>query len=206
MILAAGDYNAVGRSFSDSSGFQFGAGLRLGLPKFDSRGFIVFSQAAEGSGPGIEPADLIGEFRRRAMPVNFAVAPGEFAGVRGLLVVLRAERQFAFEVFWQSVSKELGAEWSKSVMQFASGFCGRDGSGFLRDDVSGVEAFVHFHDGDAGLTVAVENGPRNRRGAAVFGQKGRMHVEASEFGNFENFRREHLAVGGGNKKVEIQFF
>lgn len=91
-------------------------------------------------------------------------------------------------------------------MKFASGFRGRDRCGFLRDDVSGVEAFVHFHDGNAGLMVAVEDGPRNGRGAAIFRQKGRMHVETTEFGNFKNFGGEHLAVGGDEEEVGRRVF
>lgn len=201
MILAAGDDDTLWRGFGDGSGFEFGAGLVFGLPKFDSEGFIVFSQAAEGSGPGIESADLVGEFNRRPAPVDFAVVSGEFSGVGGVLVVLGAERQVAFEVFGQSVDEELGAELGESVVQFASGFCGRDGSDFLRGDVSGVEGFVHFHDGDAGLGVAVEDGPRDRRGAAVFGQKRRMQVEAAEFRDFKGFGREHLAVGNDKEEV-----
>lgn len=206
MVLAASDYDAVWRDFGDGSGFEFGAGLGLGLPKFDREGSVVFLQMAEGSRPGIESADLVGEFGCRSTPVDFAVAPGEFSGVGGALVVLGAERYVAFDVFWQSVDEELGAELGESVVQFASGFCGRDGGDFLRGDVSGVEGFVHFHDGDAGLRVAVENGPSKRRGAAVFGQKGGMHVEASKFGNFENFGGEHLAVGGGDKEIGGQVF
>lgn len=206
MVLTAGDYNAAWRGFNDGSGFKFGAGLRLSLPKFDSGGFVVFSQDTEGSRPGIEPADLVGKLWGRSMPVNFAVAPGKFSGVGGVLVVLGAERPAAFEIFWQSMGEELGAQLGESVVQFFSGFCGRYGSGFLRDDVSGVEAFVHFHDGDAGLGVAVENGPSNRRGASIFGQKGRMHVETAELGDFEDFGREHLAVGGGDDEVGGQVF
>lgn len=83
----------------------------------------------------------------------------------------------------------------------ASGFCGGDGGGFLRDEVSGVECFVHFHDGDAGLRVAVEDGPGDGGGAAVFGQKGRMQIEAAEFGDFKGFGGEHLAVGDEEEEI-----
>lgn len=166
----------------------------------------MFLQAAEGSGPGIEPADLVGEFGCRSVPVDFAVVPSEFSGVGGVLVVLGAKRQVAFEVFWQSVDEELGPDVGESVVQFASGFCGRDGSDFLRGDVSGVEGFVHFHDSDAGLGVAIEDGPSNRRGAAVFGQNGGMQVEAAEFGDFQGFGGEHLAVGDDEKELGIQVF
>lgn len=99
MILAAGDYDAARRSFNNGSGFSFGSGLGFGPPKFDSGEFNVFSQAAEGSGPGIESAYLIGEFERRSMPINFAVAPVEFASVSGPLMVLWANRYVAFEIF-----------------------------------------------------------------------------------------------------------
>ena len=83
MVLAASDYDAVWRDFGDSSGFEFGSGLGLGSPKFNREEFVVFLQMAEGSGPGIESADLVGEFGCRSAPVDFAVAPGEFSGVGG---------------------------------------------------------------------------------------------------------------------------
>lgn len=116
MILAAGDYDALWRDFGDGSGFEFGAGLGFGLPKFDSAGFIVFLQAAECSGPGIESADLVGEFGRRSAPVDFAIVSGEFWGVGGLLMILGAERYVAFEVFGQGAGEELGAKLGESVV------------------------------------------------------------------------------------------
>lgn len=201
MVLAAGDDDALWRGGGDSSGFEFGAGLGFGLPKFDSEGFIVFLQVAESSGPGIESADLVGEFGRRLPPVDFSVSSGEFSGIGGVLVVLRAERYVAFEVFGQGADEELGPDLGESVAQFAFGFRGGNGGGFLGDDVSSVESFVHFHDGDAGFRIAVEDGPSNGRGAAVFGQKGGVQVEASEFGDFKGFGGEHLTVGDDDEEV-----
>ena len=49
----------------------------------------------------------------------------------------------------------------------------------LRNNRPGVQAGVHFHDGDAGFGLAVGNGPLDRRGAAIFRQQRSVDVQAA---------------------------
>ena len=61
-------------------------------------------------------------------------------------------------------------------------FVGVHGGGALAQNVPRVKARRHFHDGDARFRFVVQNGPLDRRRAAILWQQGGMHVEASEPG------------------------
>ena len=78
---------------------------------------------------------------------------------------------------------------------------GADRRALLAEGVAGVEAFVHFHDGDAGLALVVQDRPLNRRGAAVFRQKRGVNVQAAEARQFEDLSRQDLAVSGYHNQV-----
>ena len=81
-------------------------------------------------------------------------------------------------------------------MQLTSGFGGGDSGGFLGEDITGIPAFVQFHDRDSGLRFAVEQGPDDRGGAAVFGQQRGVDVQAAVFRERQHGRGEQLAVSG----------
>ena len=72
------------------------------------------------------------------------------------------------------------------------------------EDVPGVQAGIHLHDGHAGFRVAVENRPLNGRGAAMPGEKRRVDVQAAKAREFEDGGRENLAVSGDDDEVGLK--
>ena len=65
----------------------------------------------------------------------------------------------------------------------------------LQDDVAGVEFLRHVHDGDAGMSVTVEDGPVDGRGPPVRRQQRRMDVDTAVKGDLQDRLRENLPVG-----------
>lgn len=60
-------------------------------------------------------------------------------------------------------------EFGQTVVQGCGSIFVVDGSGFLEKDVASVESFIHLDDGDAGLSVAVEDGGGDAGSAAMAG-------------------------------------
>src|ERR1700694_5879044 len=54
---------------------------------------------------------------------------------------------------------------------------GREWHPCLRQDRTGVDPGIHLHDGDAGLAIAAENGPFDRRPPAMPWPQRRVDVE-----------------------------
>src|SRR5438445_2437571 len=55
----------------------------------------------------------------------------------------------------------------------------REGSRGLGEDGAGIEAGVHLHDGHARLGLVIEDGPLNRGGAAIFGDRKSTRLNSS---------------------------
>ena len=72
----------------------------------------------------------------------------------------------------------------------------RDGSFFLRDNASGIQAGIHFHDRDASRRFILENSPLYGGSAAVLRQQRSMYVQTSESRQIQNCRGKNLAVSG----------
>ena len=71
----------------------------------------------------------------------------------------------------------------------------------LSDDGACVEAGIHFHDCDASILIAVEDGSRNRSGAAPAGKQGCMNIDAAVRRQFKDLWGQDLAVGSDDDNV-----
>src|SRR5207245_1006909 len=70
------------------------------------------------------------------------------------------------------------AETGEPLAERAAGVVGRDRRLALEEDVARVHLLGHRHDGDAGHGITRENGPRDRRRAAVARQERGVDVDA----------------------------
>lgn len=97
-----------------------------------------------------------------------------------------------------------GGEEGEAVVEGGAGFGIGKGSAGDVEDVSGVEAFVHVHDGDAGFGVALADGSLDGGGAAVAGEDGGMDVETAQAGGVENSAGEDLTVGDDDGDIGLE--
>lgn len=148
-----------------------------------------------GTGPGVVGADGAGDPGGRQGPVDAAVGAGEFADVGGEGGVLRGAGGGAGGEEVEGVFEGGGGEEGEAVVEGGAGFGIGDGGAGDVEDVAGVEAFIHEHDGDAGLGVALADGGLDGGGAAVAGEDGGVDVEATEAGDIKHGAGEELAVG-----------
>ena len=68
----------------------------------------------------------------------------------------------------------------KLVVQAAAGVVCGDGQALHEQDVAGIEAFIHEHDGDTGFSVSVTNGSLDGGGTTVAWQQRGVDVQAAE--------------------------
>ncbi len=93
---------------------------------------------------------------------------------------LRSWLNFAFDVRRDGDHQQFGADGREAVVQSRCIVILGDGSGALGKDGAGVEAGVHFHDGDAGLRFTVQQSPLNGCGATILGEKRGVDIQAAE--------------------------
>ena len=78
----ASDDDALRRSIDDGARFLFVVvKRRLGFPDFKAAPFIALDELGGGARPGIEPANGVGDRRRRPVPIDDGIAPGYFRSV-----------------------------------------------------------------------------------------------------------------------------
>ena len=157
-----------------------------------------------GAGPGVVGSDGAGDVGGGLGPVDAAVGAGEFADVSGVGVVLRGAGGGAGGEEVEGVFERGGGEVGEAVVEGGAGVgIGQGGAGDV-EDVAGVEAFIHVHDGDAGFGIAVADGGLDGGGAAMAGEDGGVDVEAAEAGDVEHSAGEDLAVGDDDGDVGLE--
>src|SRR2546426_3715956 len=95
----------------------------------------------------------------------------------------------------------LRTETCEPLAERAAGVVGRDRRLALEEDVARVHLLGHRHDGDAGHGITRENGPRDRRRAAVARQERGVDVDAPAGRQVEDGARQDLPVGGGHDEA-----
>ncbi len=89
-------------------------------------------------------------------------------------------------------------------MQIARGRIGPDGAGFLQQYRTGIETFIHFHDGDAGFRIARHNRPLDRRRPAPARQERDMNIDATLFGSFQHRCGQDQPIGDHHGDIGAQ--
>ena len=95
----------------------------------------------------------------------------------------------------------LRAQPRQAIVQAGAVVVGADGLALDEQHRPGVQAFVHLHDGDAGLGVAGLDGALDGRGAAPARQERGVDVQAAEARRAQHLRGQEQAVGGHHHHV-----
>ena len=110
---------------------------------------------------GKSPARDHEELRRRV---------GHIIGVQdGFRMILRNRSERSIPKSCNRLNQQLAAQWCESRGQITGSIAGENGNCFLKQHGACIHAFVHEHRCDAGLGLAVDDGPLDRRGAPKFG-------------------------------------
>ena len=102
-----------------------------------------------GGGPGVHGADLAFDLGGGLVPEDRAIFAAEFGGVIGLGLVLGEAGGLVGEERGEGIGEGEGGEVGEAIVEGAGGFASADGEGELGEDIAGIEAFGHIHDGDA---------------------------------------------------------
>ena len=126
--------------------------------------------------------------RRLSSRVSFG-ARGN-AGLR-----LRDRLQAALVQPVQRGCHRFAAEFRQAVVQRAARGLRADGCALHQKHGAGVQAFVHRHDGDAGLAVAGQDRVLDRGRSPPAGQQRGVDIQAAESRRGQNRRRQQQPVG-----------
>ncbi len=83
------------------------------------------------------------------------------------------------------------------------GFIRADRHGLLVDDAPGVGLLDHLVQGRAGLGLALQDRPVERRAAAELRQQRAVHVERTESRPLQDGHRQHAAVVEGEDQIRV---
>jgi hypothetical protein len=111
------------------------------------------------------------DFALWAVPLDVAVFLAQFFGHGGLGFVLLDAGSIAGFDQGDGLQDRVGPELGEAVVQALGGFAPVQCDRFLEQDVAGVEALVHPHDGDARLFFARGDCGVDGRSAAIFRQQ-----------------------------------
>ena len=174
------------------------------LPDFQQLRFGFRWQKSERARPRRERAQAGSRSLRRLVPVNLPVLLFDFRGVAGTLRRVAAAAKFSRrhnrELFQPAVPRRVAraGRAGSANRPPAKSACGAG------QDRAGVQTGIHFHDGHAGFSFAVGDGPLDRRGAAIFRQQRRVDVQAAERRQIQNGLRQNLSVSHDDDQVGRQ--
>ena len=126
--------------------------------------------------------------------------------IHGQRFVLHFARlQIALQRFFrlQHGGSRLRALRRQFVMQAGCGVMRFNRAGGFIHHVAGVEAGRHFHNGDAGFSIAGCDGALNRRRAAPARQQGGVNIQAAVFRRVQHRLRQDQAVGRHHHHIRI---
>ena len=196
-VLPAGDDELARRRVQNGSRFAFTRSHGHLIENQPQRLAVRSQPVRIRSGPRFEAADLVGDRFGGLGPVHAGVVFGQPRrfGHRGLVLQL-AELRHAIPVREQRERfvHRINAQGRQPRFEFGGGFGWADGRATNGQTRSAVEAGCHVDDGHSGFRVALQNGPVDRRGAAILGQQRRVQVDSPQRRRGERGRRQDLAV------------
>ena len=155
-------------------------------------------------GPGIVGAKGAGDLLSGLGPVDADIRSGELADVGGVGVVLGDAGRVSAGQQIESLLQSGGGEFGEAIMQAAAGFAAIQRRANGEQDVPGIEAFIHEHEGDAGFGIARFDGSLNRGGSAILGQQRGVDVQATKTRHIKHRAAEDLTVGDDDGDIRIQ--
>ena len=164
------------------------AGNRLGGINFEPRA----GERCQCDRPGAQPADQAVDLVRGFGPVDHRHLLIQHMRVAALAVVLRAGRDAV--QFGERAHQKFRACQREPVEQLACGLPRADFGLIGQQHVARIQAFGHLHGGHAGLLVARDHRPLDRRRTAPARQQRAVHVDAPARRDVEHRFWQQLAV------------
>ena len=122
----------------------------------------------------------------RLIPTDEAVFAGEFFCIGGEGVLLRGARGFVVLDELDGLGESGRGGGGEAVVEGAAGLMTAEVKAEGEQDIAGIEALVHVHDGDAGLGIAGEDGGLYGGRAAMTGEDGGVEVDTGDTGGVED--------------------
>ncbi len=116
-------------------------------------------------------------------------------------MVLWAGSDFSCSEAAQSFRHQGRASSGETSGKLRRGFHCADFELLLPENVAGVHAGVNAHSGEAGSRFAIDDGPVDGCGAAVFWEKGSVKIDPAVFRDWQQARGDDLAVGDDDNEV-----
>src|SRR5437660_12823521 len=108
--------------------------------------------------------------------------------------ILRAKNRAAVDEFRQAAPEDTLGRSGNVPKNLDGELVRQDGDGFLVDDASRVGLLHHLVQGRAGLGLAVDDRPVDRRAPAVLRKERAVHVECAPCWALADLRAHHPAV------------
>ena len=161
----------------------------------DARAF----QIEPGAGKRREAADMIVHRLRWFQPRDAGLVLADLVGISDARSRLWRQGERAPLQRRKRERHQIRPKPRERVVQFARGQIRGYRLRLLQSHGTGIEAFIHPHDGDAALGIARHDGAVDRRSAAPARQQRGMDVEAAERHGIENRLRQDQAIGDDHR-------
>src|SRR5208337_2718191 len=138
---------------------------------------------------------------RGQRPIYEAVFLARLGGHGHLGAILDSDPRGVCRDVRNRPGNERGAERGQAVLELARGLIGADRRVGDGDHAAGVDPGRDSDHRDAGLGLAVLDGPRHGSSAAVGGQDRTVEIDPAQGRNRQQVGRENLAIGRCHNKV-----
>jgi len=163
---------------------------------------------AHQPGPGpwdrVEGADAIGQIAGRQRPIKPLIAALDAGGVADACERLRVRLKAAEDKLIDRLDDQLRAELGQAVVERATGLRLADRQRAGQQHRAGIEARIHLHDRDAGLSITSLDRPLDRGGPTPAGQQRRVDIDATETRHLQHDLRQDQAIGGDHHQICLE--
>ena len=156
------------------------------------------------AGPGDHGTNAVPNCECGLRPINLAILLFDFRRIDDAFGRLWARRNFSGNEIRYGADEKPRADFREAIVQGLRIVARVNRRFSRRGNLAGVEAGVHFHDGDARFGIAVKNGVLNGGGAAILWQQGGMDVQAAESRQIQNGLWQNLAVSSDSNQAGFE--
>ena len=146
-----------------------------------------------------QPLDLHGRHCKIHVPQFFV----QHSGLAGKCFLLG--NRFQQPLFQQrnGTYNQFGSALRQFIKQCGCRFFRFDHNLPGHEHITGINPFIHLHDGDTGFLFSVDDGPVDGRCTSVLRQQRSMDIHASETGHMQNLTGQNLSERCHNKHIRI---
>src|SRR5439155_19896123 len=171
------------------------AGLALTIGSRRAKNFqMAMINFRERARPRIECTDFSFDCFGGLAPIDPAMFALELGRVSGELVFLWKARGLFFVEQQDRLSQRFVCNLGQLVVQGAAGLIRRERNFSLKQDVTGIEPFIHIHDRDSGFAIARRDRGLDWRRTTPTRQERGVQIQASNPWSFEQAARKNLSV------------